>query len=55
MVNKMPAMWETWVRSLSYEDPLKNGYPLQYSGLENDMDRGTWWATVGGVAKSWTG
>ena len=32
-----------------------NGYPLQYSCLENSMDRGAWWATVHGVAKSWTG
>ena len=31
-----------------------NGNPLQYSCLENSMDRGTWWATVHGVAKSWT-
>ena len=30
-----------------------NGYPLQYSGLENSMDRGAWQATVHGVAKSW--
>ena len=30
-----------------------NGYPLQYSYLENCMDRGAWWATVHGVAKSW--
>ena len=29
-----------------------NGYPLSYSRLENSMDRGTWWATVQGVAKS---
>ena len=29
--------------------------PLQYSCLENPMDRGAWWATVRGVAKSWTG
>ena len=29
-----------------------NGNPLQYSCLENSMDRGTWWATVLGVAKS---
>ena len=28
--------------------------PLQYSGLENPMDRGAWWATVHGVAKSQT-
>ena len=31
-----------------------NGHPLQYSCLENPMDRGAWWATVHGVAKSWT-
>ena len=31
-----------------------NGYPLQYSCLENFMDRGAWQATVHGVAKSWT-
>ena len=28
-----------------------NGNPLQYSCLENSMDRGTWWATVHGVTK----
>ena len=31
-----------------------NGNPLQYSGLENSTDRGTWQATVHGVAKSQT-
>ena len=31
-----------------------NGNPLQYSGLENPMDRGAWQATVHGVTKSWT-
>ena len=31
-----------------------NGNPLQYSCLENSMDRGAWWATVHGVAKSRT-
>ena len=30
-----------------------NGNPLQYSCLENFMDRGTWWATIQSVAKSW--
>ena len=29
-----------------------NGYPLQYSCLENFMDRGAWWATVHGIAES---
>ena len=31
-----------------------NGNPRQYSCLENPMDRGAWWATVHGVAKSQT-
>ena len=31
-----------------------NGYPLQYSGLENSMGREAWQATVRGVAKSQT-
>ena len=31
-----------------------NGTPLQYSCLENPMDRGAWWAAVHGVAKGWT-
>ena len=30
------------------------GYPPQYSGLENPIDRGAWQATVHGVTKSWT-
>ena len=30
-----------------------NGNPPQYSCLENSTDRGNWWATVHGVAKSW--
>ena len=28
--------------------------PLQYSCLENPMDRGAWWSTVHGVTQSWT-
>ena len=31
-----------------------NDYPLQYSQLENSLDRGAWWATVHGVTKSQT-
>ena len=30
-----------------------NGNPLQYSCLENPMERGTWWAAVHGVVKEW--
>ena len=33
---------------------IGNGNPLQYSCLENSMDREVWWATVHGVAKSQT-
>ena len=32
----------------------ENGYPLQYSCLENPMDRGAWWVKVHNVAKSQT-
>ena len=32
----------------------ENGNPLQYSCLENPMDRGVWWATVHGVTKTQT-
>ena len=40
---------------LGWEDHLeKDGNPLQYSYLENSMDRGNWWAIVYGVTKSWT-
>ena len=31
-----------------------NGKSLQYSCLENPVDRGAWWSTVHGVTKSWT-
>ena len=31
-----------------------NGNPLQYTCLENSMDRGAWWATVHGVSKNQT-
>ena len=50
----MQEMQEMWVQSLGQKDPLKeeNGNPLQYSCLENSMDRGAWQAMVQGVAKS---
>ena len=36
LVKNMPAMWETWVPPLGWEDPLEEGKStLQYSGLEN--------------------
>ena len=55
-LKRLPAMWETRVRSLGREDSPGegNGNPLQYSCLENPMDGGAWWATVHGVATSRT-
>ena len=38
LVKNLPAMQETWIRSLGWEDSPGEGYPLQYSGLENSMD-----------------
>ena len=46
-----PGLTPGWKRSPGEE----NGNPLQYSCLENSMDRGAWQATVHGVSKSWTG
>ena len=50
-VKNLPAMQETWVGKIPGEG---HGNPLQYSCLENPMDRGAWRATVHGVAKSRT-
>ena len=51
LIKNLPAMWETWVRSLGWEDTLEKGtlYSLQYSGLESSMV-----CVVHRVAKSWT-
>ena len=51
LVKNLPAMQETWIRSLGWEDALEKekDYPPQYSGLENSRD-----CTVHGVAKSQT-
>ena len=51
LVENPPAMQETWVRSLGWEDAPGEGkgYPLQFSGLENSMD-----CIVHGVTKSQT-
>ena len=52
LVKNLPAMWETWVQSLGWEDSLEKGkadYSSILSGVENSMD-----CIVHGVAKSWT-
>ena len=43
-----------WIPGSGRSPGEGNGNPLQYSCLENPMDRGAWWATVHGIAKSWT-
>ena len=54
MVKNPPAMWETWVRPLGWEDPLEEGMTTHSTILawRIPMDRGTWWATVRGVSRS---
>ena len=56
MVKNLPTMQESQVQSLGQEGPLEKGMtnPLQYSCLENSMNRGAWWATVYVVVKSRT-
>ena len=52
----LPALRETWVQSLGWEDPLEEEMATHSSILawRIPMDRGAWRATVHGVAKSWT-
>ena len=56
MVKSCPAVWETWVRSLGWEDPLEEGTETHSSILvwRMPMDREGWQATINGVTKSWT-
>ena len=56
MVKNPPAMRETWVQSLGWEDALEEGMATHSSILawSIPMDRETWWAMVHGVAKSQT-
>ena len=55
-VKKLPAVEETWVRSLGWEDPLEKGMATCSSILawRNFLDRGAWWATIRGVTESRT-
>ena len=53
MVSNLPAMQKSQIQPRVQEDPL-DGKPLQYSCLENSVDREAWWATVHVVAKSQT-
>ena len=54
VIKNLPAIQETWVQSLGWQDSLEKGMATQLhcSCLENPMDRGAWQATVHGVTKS---
>ena len=54
MVKNSPTIWETWVQSLGWEDPLEEGMATHSSVLawRIPMDRGAWRATVHGVTES---
>ena len=58
LVKNSPAIWETWVGSLGWEDPLEEGMATHSSILAGESmwteDRGAWWAAVHGITKSWT-
>ena len=56
MVKNPPAVWDTWVQSLRWEDPLEEGMATHSSILawRIPMDREAWQTIVHGVAKSQT-
>ena len=56
LINNLPAMWETWVRSLGWEDLLEKGMATHSSILawRIPMDRGANGSAVHGITKSWT-
>ena len=56
MVKNLPAVRETWVQSLVWEDPMEQSMAAHSSILawRIPIDSGAWWATAHGVAKSQT-
>ena len=58
LVKNLPAMQETPVRSLVWEDPLEKGMATSITSSQNTLvflsGEGAWWATVYGVTKSRT-
>ena len=53
MVKNLPAMWETWLQPLGWEDSLKEDMATNSSIIawRIPIDRGAWWATIHGVAE----
>ena len=54
LVVKNPPENAGYIRDVGSNPGEEHGNPLDYSCLENPMDREAWWAIVHGVAKSWT-
>ena len=54
MVKHLPAMQETLFNPWIGKIPWRREWQPSISCLEDSTDRGGWWATVHGVAKSWT-
>ena len=61
LVKNLPAVQETWVLFLGWEDPLEKEMattlallPGEFHGQRSLVGREAWWAIVHGVAKSWT-
>ena len=54
MVKNLPAMQETWVQSLGWEDPLEEGMAIHSSitAWRIPLDRGAWQTTIHGVTES---
>ena len=53
-VKNLPAIWDltcVWIPGFGRSPGEGNGNPLQYSCLENPMDRGAWWPRAHGVAE----
>ena len=50
LVKNLPVMWETWVQSLGWEDPVEKGKATHSSILAWKIP----WTAVHGVTKSWT-
>ena len=56
-IKNLPAMQETWVWSLGWEDSLAEGLATTHSSIlawRIPVDRGAWRAMVHGITKSWT-
>jgi len=51
-IKNPPAMRETWVGSLARKGPWRRAWQPNPVLPGNPMDRGAWWGTVRGVAKS---